>query len=266
MEQPLNTANSMTVSYAVDNRSGLDSSIYDSLGMPALNFEDETVVVGATPNTISDLDGTAGETNIALSWTAPVAVVPAIYDYEVDYKLSTDASWTTFSDGSGTTASVNITGLTSGTEYDFRVRAVNDLGNGDYVELLNQATTQVEEEEEEEEDDEEDGGSITLSGSYAVSRVGLVRKQPMTPTQQPAKPTVCLNKNTGLMKFGNRGQEVSRLQQNLLTFGLDPGPIDGIFGNRTLTGVKKYQQMKGLIVDGLVGNQTKTSMNANCGA
>jgi hypothetical protein len=56
----------------------------------------------------------------------------ALTDYIVQY--STDqSSWTTFADGTSTTPSATVTGLTGGTNYYFRVAAVNSVGTGAYV-------------------------------------------------------------------------------------------------------------------------------------
>lgn len=59
-----------------------------------------------------------------------------------------------------------------------------------------------------------------------------------------------------VLRPGDRGEPVRRLQQALATAGFDPGGIDGIFGQRTETAVRRFQQAKGLAVDGIVGAQT----------
>ncbi len=43
-----------------------------------------------------------------------------------------------------------------------------------------------------------------------------------------------------------------RLQKN----GFNPGPIDGIRGRNTINAVKRFQEARGLLVDGIVGPQT----------
>ena len=59
-----------------------------------------------------------------------------------------------------------------------------------------------------------------------------------------------------LLREGYRGAYVTFLQQ-LLESNLYPvGGIDGIFGSRTLSAVRNFQSANGLIVDGLVGNNT----------
>ena len=87
-------------------------------------------IVPAAPTGIS---GTPGVGSVALSWTAPTNTGGAsLTDYIVQY--STDqSSWTTFADGTSTATTATVTGLTGGTNYYFRVAAVNSVGTGAYV-------------------------------------------------------------------------------------------------------------------------------------
>jgi 1-phosphatidylinositol phosphodiesterase len=62
--------------------------------------------------------------------------------------------------------------------------------------------------------------------------------------------------DTSLVKRGSTGPQVSKLQQELKAAGIDPGPVDGIFGAKTEKAVKQYQAREKLGVDGRVGNQT----------
>lgn len=56
--------------------------------------------------------------------------------------------------------------------------------------------------------------------------------------------------------YGDRGDEVLAIQKQLAALSYDVGGIDGIFGTATEDAVKKFQQSKGLGVDGIVGNGT----------
>jgi peptidoglycan hydrolase-like protein with peptidoglycan-binding domain len=49
---------------------------------------------------------------------------------------------------------------------------------------------------------------------------------------------------------------VRRVQQALVKKGIDPGPIDGIFGPRTKEGVRKFQDRYGIKASGEIDNQT----------
>ncbi|MBS1151964.1 MAG: mannosyl-glycoprotein endo-beta-n-acetylglucosaminidase [Myxococcaceae bacterium] len=58
------------------------------------------------------------------------------------------------------------------------------------------------------------------------------------------------------LRVGSSGESVRALQQRLLQAGFDPGGVDGQFGGRTKAAVERFQQQKGLTVDGIAGNQT----------
>jgi len=55
--------------------------------------------------------------NVTLAWTPGAGST----SQSVQYKLATTTSWTTFSTVSGTTATVNVTGLSDNLIYDFRI-------------------------------------------------------------------------------------------------------------------------------------------------
>jgi peptidoglycan hydrolase-like protein with peptidoglycan-binding domain len=61
-------------------------------------------------------------------------------------------------------------------------------------------------------------------------------------------------------KYGSSGPEVTRLQKLLKSKGLYKGPIDGKFGPITRGAVRAYQKQHGLVVDGVVGQQTWGSL------
>jgi peptidoglycan hydrolase-like protein with peptidoglycan-binding domain len=65
------------------------------------------------------------------------------------------------------------------------------------------------------------------------------------------------------LKKGSKGEQVKALQRMLHTMGYNIGsnnPIDGDFGPMTDAAVRAYQKKYGLIVDGLVGEQTWTKL------
>ena len=86
----------------------------------------------AVPDVPTNVTGTPGVGQVSLSWSAPASDGgSAITDYVVQY--STDRSaWTTFADGTSTSLSATVTGLTNGTAYYFRAAAVNVTGTGLY--------------------------------------------------------------------------------------------------------------------------------------
>ena len=69
--------------------------------------------------------------------------------------------------------------------------------------------------------------------------------------------------STSALRVGARSPQVARMQQLIKRAGIDPGPIDGVFGPKTLAGVKAYQASRGLTVDGVAGPQTWGALNRN---
>ena len=59
-----------------------------------------------------------------------------------------------------------------------------------------------------------------------------------------------------VLRLGDRGNEVQRLQDELIALGYDPGPPDAIFGQQTETAVVALQSDNGIVADGIVGPAT----------
>jgi len=85
----------------------------------------------ATPGVPGSPVGAGGDSQVSLTWSAPTLGTPPT-DYQVQYSSNSGSSWATFSDGTSAATSAVVTGLTNGTGYIFRVRAVNALGEGPY--------------------------------------------------------------------------------------------------------------------------------------
>ncbi len=62
-----------------------------------------------------------------------------------------------------------------------------------------------------------------------------------------------------VLRFGDRGPDVRRLQEQLNSKGASLG-IDGDFGEKTLNAVKAFQEKNGLIADGVVGPKTSSAL------
>ncbi len=72
-----------------------------------------------------------GDTGVTLSWSPPLSNGGvAVTDYVVEYRLSSGGVWSTFSDGLSDATTANVSGLANDTSYDFRVSAVNPVGQG----------------------------------------------------------------------------------------------------------------------------------------
>ena len=59
-----------------------------------------------------------------------------------------------------------------------------------------------------------------------------------------------------LSKIGSRGDEVRRIQQKLKTLGFFEGAVDGIYGVKTQSAVKRFQKSVGITADGIAGSKT----------
>ncbi|MCU0273940.1 MAG: fibronectin type III domain-containing protein, partial [Acidimicrobiales bacterium] len=88
----------------------------------------------ATPATAPAAPGAvtavSGDGDLAVAWTAPASGGTPIRDYVVEYRIQGSGGWLTAADGVSTTTSATIGGLTNGTAYEVRVRAVNAVGTG----------------------------------------------------------------------------------------------------------------------------------------
>jgi N-acetylmuramoyl-L-alanine amidase len=62
------------------------------------------------------------------------------------------------------------------------------------------------------------------------------------------------------VKFGSKGESVTKLQKFLVSIGYDI-LVDGKFGNQTLGALKDFQQKNGLESDGICGNITWEFIN-----
>ncbi len=63
-----------------------------------------------------------------------------------------------------------------------------------------------------------------------------------------------------LLTRGERGAQVTALQQNLREIGVYEGPITGYYGSLTTAAVREFQLARGLQVDGIAGPNTLTAL------
>ena len=75
-----------------------------------------------------------------------------------------------------------------------------------------------------------------------------------------AKERDTVNIELPILKQGTSGAPVKTLQQLLNAKGYNCGTVDGSFGAKTLSAVKKFQTAKGLTADGYVGKDTWTAL------
>lgn len=98
-------------------------------------------------------------------------------------------------------------------------------------------------------------GGYATSPTYINTIMAIINKYNLTQydgtNATPTYPT---------LRKGDRGQQVTLLQQRLTSIGYGVGKIDGIFGAKTLEAVKAYQAEHNLVVDGIVGVNTWKSI------
>ncbi len=64
---------------------------------------------------------------------------------------------------------------------------------------------------------------------------------------------------------GNHGSQVSALQRDLASAGFYNGPVTGFYGELTQTSVSRFQQARGLRVDGIAGSSTLSALRGTSG-
>ena len=94
-----------------------------------------TAATPGTPGVPRTVAGTAGDAQVALTWTAPAAAtgVPNPTGYQVQYQAKGTSAWLPTTPLAATSASATVTGLTNGTPYVFRVRSMNGPIEGDWT-------------------------------------------------------------------------------------------------------------------------------------
>ncbi len=108
----------------------------NSVGDAAWSNEESETTDAAKPDAVTGLtatkDATNSSTEIDLAWTAPAANGAAISGYHLDRKAGS-GSYASVSTTIGASATAYAdTGLTPGTAYTYRIRAVNSVGNADW--------------------------------------------------------------------------------------------------------------------------------------
>ena len=109
------------------------------------------------------------------------------------------------------------------------------------------------------------GNEIHVRGYYdypwdcVLRYVGDLDESPESDAEVEAES----NSDTGLIRRGQTGARVERMQALLIYFhGISCGPdgVDGDFGPNTEAAVKEFQVKSGLAADGLVGNDTTAAL------
>ncbi len=103
-----------------------------------------TITSPSVPSAPLSLSSVVGNTQISLSWSAPSNDGNSpITDYTIQYSSDSGSNWITFNDGTSTSASATVTGLTNGQAYLFRVYAVNSVGSSSSSNILSASLPSV---------------------------------------------------------------------------------------------------------------------------
>ena len=109
-----------------------------------------------------------------------------------------------------------------------------------------------------------DGAASTQAPTAQIPAVQpTLTPAPGTPTPPPA-PTLTPNPAYRNLKQGDKGDRVKKLQQRLIELGyLQTGDADGAFGAKTRRAVLRFQEVNGLMRDGVAGDATQTHLFEN---
>jgi uncharacterized repeat protein (TIGR02543 family)/LPXTG-motif cell wall-anchored protein len=90
-----------------------------------------------TPNAPTNFGALADSGQVSLSWSRGVGRNEApTSDFLVQYSPNNGSTWSTFNHPVSTSNSITVTGLSNGTNYLFRVAAVNLFGAGEYSSII----------------------------------------------------------------------------------------------------------------------------------
>ncbi len=178
------TANDGTESITVPSTPGTTCRIkVEAVGNIFFDISNSNFTIGA-PALCGDATGLAAslitETTATVSWAA----VSGATSYDVDYKTNAASTWTNAATATNAT-SVNLAVLTTGTVYDWRVRATCPSGIGNYVQA--QFTTAT--------------PPVTCPGIYDVSTNGTTAGAATIPLNTDVKGLINVSNDNDYYKF-----------------------------------------------------------------
>jgi peptidoglycan hydrolase-like protein with peptidoglycan-binding domain/DNA invertase Pin-like site-specific DNA recombinase len=103
--------------------------------------------------------------------------------------------------------------------------------------------------------------SIVVALAVAVTVLVAVAAPAPAVASQPDFPSASLVRGAGFDR-PNGSAQVRALQRHLRALGARPGPVDGRFGPLTESAVRRFQQARGLAVDGIAGPATRVALHA----
>lgn len=108
--------------------------------------------------------------------------------------------------------------------------------------------------------DTDTGSQSSSSQTAANSGAQTTGSQTTIQTSSSQKTTSNASSDSGSLKYGSTGERVREMQKRLKELGY-LSYVDGIFGDKTLTAVKRFQRAAGLTVDGIAGTKTLARLN-----
>ena len=105
-------------------------------------------------------------------------------------------------------------------------------------------------------------------GSSAVAGFGRPKWSVVTNNNQDTEEEIVpMQPVIGVLRYGQKSEEVRELQKQLIKLGYDLGPdgADGDFGRKTRDAVKDFQGEHGLVKDGEVGELTRAAIKKALG-
>lgn len=109
------------------------------------------------------------------------------------------------------------------------------------------------------------GSGRWVRGDYLAPASGYTGDTDVSTNEIPNNQYEMFGPSTQTLRRGDQGQAVRNLQHTLivgryLNEDLIHSEADGIFGSRTETAVREFQEKNGLTVDGIVGSATKAKL------
>lgn len=102
-----------------------------SLVHPVYASVQEASTASAVPGAPTNLVVSISDRSVELTWSPPASNGGwPITDYVIEYKSTVGGTWFTFTDGTNTNTLATVNSLGNDTSYDFRVSAVNVIGQG----------------------------------------------------------------------------------------------------------------------------------------
>lgn len=108
-------------------------------------------------------------------------------------------------------------------------------------------------------------GKFTVDGvTYDFGKSGALKGNVSSSGGETVKTTTTTQKAVSTsLKYGSKGEAVTKLQKRLIELGYLSGSADGTYGNKTVEAVKNFQKRVGIAADGIAGTTTQKKLYAS---